>query len=68
MKGISSQSMETKLRQMKQERQSLAKKHAKFYDVREQLRTEIDKKMKGKRKGEVSVSHVKPGTKKQDYW
>ncbi|KAJ8031232.1 Zinc finger protein DZIP1L [Holothuria leucospilota] len=63
VKGITNQSMEIKLRQMKQERQSLAKKHAKFYDVREQLRTEIDKKMKGKRKGEVSVSNVKPGNR-----
>ena len=44
MKGISAQSLENKAKVLKQERQQLAKKHSKFYDIRERFRREIDRK------------------------
>ncbi|XP_030837805.1 zinc finger protein DZIP1L isoform X1 [Strongylocentrotus purpuratus] len=44
MRGISAQSLENKIRVLKQERQQLAKQHSKFYDIRERFKREIDRK------------------------
>ena len=50
--GISQQSLDNKLRILKQERQNLAKRHAKFYDVRQRFKTELEDRVKrGGKKG-----------------
>ena len=52
MNGISQQSLDNKLRILKQERQNLAKRHAKFYDVRQRFKTELEDRVKrGGKKG-----------------
>ncbi|XP_071950336.1 uncharacterized protein [Antedon mediterranea] len=54
VEGISSHSLENKLQNLKRERQQLAKKYPKFYDIREKCRRELDEMTKNQRKGKKS--------------
>lgn len=63
VQGISNQAMDIKMRQLKQDRQSIAKRHPKFYDIREQIRRSIE----GKNKDDMKrgKTQVKSGEEKQ---
>ncbi|PIK57758.1 putative zinc finger protein [Apostichopus japonicus] len=69
VQGISNQALETKTRQMKQDRQSLAKKHTKLYDIREQLRKDIEQQARGRKKGDGrgQKGQVRSGTASLQY-
>ncbi|XP_071494681.1 uncharacterized protein [Diadema antillarum] len=69
MRGISAQSLENKVRVLKQERQQLAKQHAKFYDIRERFKREVDRKASEMKKSgkpvAMAVRSVSPQGKKK---
>ena len=62
MKGISAQSLENKLKVLKQERQSLARSHPKFYDIRTKWKEELDQRSKKGGKIGAGSSKARPSS------
>ncbi|XP_072034402.1 uncharacterized protein [Amphiura filiformis] len=61
-KGISSQSLENKLKALKQERQNLARRHPKFYDIRDKWKGELANRTKKRGKQTAGSSRPRPSS------
>ncbi|XP_038050289.1 zinc finger protein DZIP1L-like isoform X2 [Patiria miniata] len=59
VKGITSNSLDNKLRRLKEQRQVLARAHPTFYDIRKRLKEDVEKMVAGKRRGAKKMAASK---------